>query len=147
MLLPLMQSEAEALAAKVLNALNYRGVLCIELFDHDGRLVVNEMACRVHNSGHWTIEGAEISQFENHLRAGLGLPLGSTRALGFSAMLNLVGETGDTRAALGVRGAHLHLYNKQPKPGRKLGHITLVADDVEEREERIAELLAAVKHL
>ncbi len=87
------------------------------------------MAPRVHNSGHWTIEGAETSQFENHLRAVAGLPLGTTAARGVSAMLNLIGALPDPAAVLAVPGAHLHLYGKAPRPGRKLGHVTLRADD------------------
>ena len=82
------------------------------------------MAPRVHNSGHWTIEGAETSQFENHLRAVTGLPLGSTAARGSSAMVNLIGAVPDAAAIADVPGAHLHLYGKEPRPGRKLGHVT-----------------------
>ena len=117
---------AAAISAKTLEALDYVGVLAIELFQHEGRLLANEMAPRVHNSGHWTIEGARPSQFENHLRAVLGLPLGATDAIGMSAMVNLIGETPDPSALLGIEGAHLHLYGKPARPGRKLGHVTLV---------------------
>ena len=92
-------------------------------------LLVNEMAPRVHNSGHWTIEGAETSQFEQHLRAVLGLPLGTTTARGFSAMVNLIGALPDPAAVLAIPGAHLHLYGKQPRAGRKVGHITIRADE------------------
>ncbi len=102
-------------------------MLAIELFQVGDRLLANEMAPRVHNSGHWTIEGAETSQFENHLRAVAGLPLGSTAARGASAMLNLVGALPDPAAVLAVPGAHLHLYGKAPRAGRKLGHVTLQA--------------------
>jgi 5-(carboxyamino)imidazole ribonucleotide synthase len=83
----------------------------------------------VHNSGHWTIEGAETSQFENHLRAVCGLALGSTVARGHSAMINLIGEEPDPAAVLAVPGAHLHRYGKAPRPGRKLGHVTVRGDD------------------
>jgi 5-(carboxyamino)imidazole ribonucleotide synthase len=103
-------------------------------------LLVNEMAPRVHNSGHWTIEGAETSQFEQHLRAMLGLPLGATTARGYSAMLNLIGALPDPAAVLAIPGAHLHLYGKQPRPGRKVGHITLRANERSELEERLAQL-------
>lgn len=144
-LLPHLQSDAEEKATRVLNALKYEGLLAIELFESGGRLLANEMACRVHNSGHWTIEGAEISQFENHLRAGMDYPLGSTRALGFSAMLNLIGSIPPVKDILAVRGSHLHLYNKAPKPGRKLGHITVVAGSPEEREASLLELLRLIK--
>jgi len=121
-----LADAAAAIAAKTLEALDYVGVLAIELFQHEGRLLANEMAPRVHNSGHWTIEGAKTSQFENHLRAILGLPLGATDAIGVSAMVNLIGETPDPAAVLGIDGAHLHLYGKPARPGRKLGHVTLV---------------------
>jgi 5-(carboxyamino)imidazole ribonucleotide synthase len=127
-----LQAEAESHARRVLDALGYVGVLAIELFQVGPRLLANEMAPRVHNSGHWTIEGAETSQFENHLRAITGLPLGSTAPRGVSAMLNLIGTVPDPSAILGFPGVHLHLYGKLPRPGRKLGHVTLRADhDVE----------------
>jgi 5-(carboxyamino)imidazole ribonucleotide synthase len=106
--------------------------LAIEFFECDGRLLANEMAPRVHNSGHWSIEGAITSQFENHLRAILDLPLGSTKATGFAAMLNLIGESPETAEILAIPGAHLHLYGKSPRPGRKLGHVTLCAASFEE---------------
>ena len=112
--------------------------------DADGRLLANEIAPRVHNSGHWTIEGAETSQFENHLRAVAGLPLGSPAPRGTAVMLNLIGALPDPDAILAVPGAHLHLYGKAPRPGRKLGHVTVVADDERdalERSGRIAALL------
>jgi len=124
-----LADQAVAIAARVLEALDYVGVLAIELFQHGGRLLANEMAPRVHNSGHWTIEGARTSQFENHLRAVLGLPLGVTSAIGASAMVNLIGQTPDPAALLGIEGAHLHLYGKPARPGRKLGHVTLVEPD------------------
>ena len=124
---PALQREAEDIARRVLEALEYVGVLAIEFFECEGRLLANEMAPRVHNSGHWTIEGAITSQFENHLRAVLDLPLGSTKASGFAAMLNLIGETPPAAEVLAIPGAHLHLYGKSPRPGRKLGHITLCA--------------------
>ena len=100
-------------------------MLALELFDVGGRLLANEFAPRVHNTGHWTIEGAATSQFENHLRAVLGLPLGSTESRP-SVLVNLIGATPPAADVLAVPGAHLHLYGKEPRPGRKLGHITLV---------------------
>jgi 5-(carboxyamino)imidazole ribonucleotide synthase len=139
-LAPAVQQEAEAYAARVLAALGYVGVLAIEFFQKDGRLLANEMAPRVHNSGHWTIEGAETSQFANHLRAICGLPLGSTALVGRSAMLNLIGTLPDPARVLEVEGAHLHLYGKEPRPGRKLGHVTLRADDPALLRERLARL-------
>jgi 5-(carboxyamino)imidazole ribonucleotide synthase len=120
------QDEAEEIAKKLLDALGYVGVLAVELFEVAGTLLANEFAPRVHNTGHWTIDGAETSQFENHLRAILGLPLGSTAARGRSVMVNLVGSVPPLESLLAVAGAHLHLYGKDPRAGRKLGHVTLV---------------------
>ena len=122
----------------------YRGVLTVEFFQTTSGLVANEMAPRVHNSGHWTIEGAETSQFENHLRAVLGLPLGSTAARGCAAMLNLIGRMPDTAKLLGVREVHLHDYGKAPRPNRKLGHCTIVAPDRASVAARLSLLKAAV---
>jgi len=118
------QAEAELAAGCILNALDYTGVLTVEFFEHRGRLLVNEIAPRVHNSGHWTIEGAETSQFENHLRAILGLPLGSTAAIGCSILHNIIGALPDTATILAQPRTYLHVYGKAPRPGRKLGHVT-----------------------
>lgn len=134
----LLQGLAQDYATRVLEALNYVGVLAIEFFEVDGKLVANEMAPRVHNSGHWTIEGAQTSQFENHLRAIAGLPLGSTELRGYCAMLNLIGSVPEPRDVLAISGAHLHLYDKAPRPGRKLGHITICAASEPERDTAIA---------
>jgi 5-(carboxyamino)imidazole ribonucleotide synthase len=123
-----LQSTAEGYARAVMDRLGYVGVMAIELFQMGDGLMGNELAPRVHNSGQWTIEGAETSQFENHLRAVTGLPLGSMAARGWSVMANLVGTTPDPAAVAAIRGAHLHLYGKEPRPGRKLGHVTLVGD-------------------
>jgi 5-(carboxyamino)imidazole ribonucleotide synthase len=123
------QAEAEAICAALMDALDYVGVLAVELFEVGGRLVANEFAPRVHNTGHWTIDGAETSQFENHLRAILGLPLGPTGARGSSVMVNLVGAVPPLEELLALPGAHLHLYGKAPRGGRKLGHVTLVGAD------------------
>lgn len=120
-----LQQEAEAQVGRLLEVLDHVGVLAVEFFVCDGALLANEFAPRVHNSGHWSIEGAETSQFENHLRAILGLPLGSTRARGDYAMLNLIGAVPDPARVLAVPGAHLHDYGKAPRPGRKVGHITV----------------------
>jgi 5-(carboxyamino)imidazole ribonucleotide synthase len=135
-----LQEEAEDAARKVLEALGYVGVLCIEFFEVGGRLLANEMAPRVHNSGHWTIEGAVTSQFENHLRAILGMPLGSTAAVGVSAMINLIGEIPESAEVLNVSNAHLHLYGKEPRAGRKLGHVTMRADQPEKLQQRLSAL-------
>lgn len=126
-----LQAEAERYAARVLDALGYVGVLAIELFETSAGLLANEMAPRVHNSGHWTIEGAETSQFANHLRAILGLPLGATTPLGHFEMVNILGTLPDPGQVLATPGAHLHLYDKTPRPGRKLGHITFRRGETE----------------
>jgi 5-(carboxyamino)imidazole ribonucleotide synthase len=139
---PDIQRAAERAAHRVLESLKYVGVLAIEFFEHQGELLANEMAPRVHNSGHWTIEGAITSQFENHLRAVLGLPLGSTGPAGHCAMLNLIGDLPDSAEVLAVPDAHLHLYGKSPRPGRKLGHITLRAASPERLALRLSELPA-----
>ncbi|HKW61161.1 MAG TPA: 5-(carboxyamino)imidazole ribonucleotide synthase [Candidatus Acidoferrum sp.] len=139
---PPVQRAAEDIARRVLESLKYVGVLAIEFFEHEGRLLANEMAPRVHNSGHWTIEGAVTSQFENHLRAVLGLPLGSTGAAGHCAMLNLIGDLPEPSEVLAVPDAHLHLYGKAARPGRKLGHVTLRAASPERLALRLSELPA-----
>jgi 5-(carboxyamino)imidazole ribonucleotide synthase len=120
---------ARGYAAGVLDELAYVGVLAIELFQVGDTLLANEMAPRVHNSGHWTIEGAETSQFENHLRAILGLPLGEAAARGASEMRNLIGALPDRADVLAVPGAHLHRYGKAERPDRKVGHVTVCARD------------------
>jgi 5-(carboxyamino)imidazole ribonucleotide synthase len=122
-----IQNLACDYATRVLQALNYVGVLAIEFFCRADTLIANEMAPRVHNSGHWTIEGAPTSQFENHLRAILGWPLGSTALLQPCALLNLVGELPDCQALLSLPDVHVHLYGKLARPGRKLGHVTVRA--------------------
>ncbi len=139
-----LQRGAEAHARALMEELDYVGVLAIELLQVGDALLGNEMAPRVHNSGHWTIEGARTSQFENHIRAITGRPLGSTRPVGYSAIVNLIGELPDLDELLGLDGAHLHLYDKEPRPGRKLGHVTLVADDPTERDDQLERLLPIV---
>ena len=123
------QEQAEEIVRRLLDELDYVGVLSVELFQVGERLLANEFAPRVHNSGHWTIDGAATSQFENHLRAILGLPLGSTQAVGQAAMVNLVGSLPPLERLREVPGVHVHLYGKVPRPGRKLGHVTLVDAD------------------
>ncbi len=153
-LAPGEQAEAERIARAVLEHLDYVGVLAIELFEvvepaprpapPRVRLLANEMAPRVHNSGHWTIEGAETSQFQNHLRAVVGWPLGPTSPIGHSVMVNLIGEAPEVPDVLAIRGAYLHMYGKAPRPGRKIGHITIRDDDAAEVErilERVRELV------
>lgn len=131
---PAVVSDAEQQAAigyarRVAEHLQYVGVFALELFCRDGELLANEMAPRVHNSGHWTIEGSETSQFENHLRAVLGLPLGSTRMLGHVCMLNWLGAMPDPAPVLAQASGHWHDYGKEPREGRKVGHATLRDDD------------------
>ncbi len=135
-LAPARVPEAQAAQAieharTLADALEYVGVFALELFDCGDRLLANEMAPRVHNSGHWTIEGAETSQFENHLRAVVGAPLGSTAPRGHSCMLNFIGELPSREALLRLPGAHWHDYGKTPRPARKTGHATLRADSPE----------------
>jgi 5-(carboxyamino)imidazole ribonucleotide synthase len=134
------RAAAEVGMRAVMDRLDYVGVLAIELFDVGGQLLANEMAPRVHNSGHWTIEGAATSQFANHLRAVVGLPLGAMTPRGHVAMLNLLGDLPDIARVLQDDGACLHLYGKTPRPGRKLGHVTLLDDE-------LARLDARVQHV
>jgi 5-(carboxyamino)imidazole ribonucleotide synthase len=135
---------AAAHLRRVLEHFRYVGVLAIEFFVRRGRLVANEMAPRVHNSGHWTIEGAVTSQFENHLRAILALPLGSTAARGHSAMINLIGTLPHRQRLLAIPGLHLHDYGKAARPGRKLGHCTLVAATAAARDSAASQILKIV---
>jgi 5-(carboxyamino)imidazole ribonucleotide synthase len=139
-----LQAKAETLVGRVLEALDYVGVLALELFEVGGDLLANEIAPRVHNSGHWTIEGAVCSQFENHLRAILGWPLGSTRAVGHSAMINLIGSAPPEECLLSWPEAHLHLYGKAPRPGRKIGHLTVCSPSAAERDSTVSGLRALV---
>jgi len=131
-------------ARAIAERLDYVGVFALELFVKDGKLLGNEMAPRVHNSGHWTIEGAPCSQFENHVRAVLGLPLGDTGALGVSVMLNWIGELPAAQPVLAEPRAHWHDYGKSPRTGRKVGHATLRADTPAEMRERLARVARAL---
>lgn len=124
-----LQALGEDYARRVLLHLDYVGVLAFEFFVADGGLLANEIAPRVHNSGHWSIEGAECSQFENHLRAIAGLPLGCTALRGESVMVNFIGSAPPLAALAPLEGVHIHLYGKQPKPQRKIGHATVTAAD------------------
>ncbi|MGR9043661.1 MAG: 5-(carboxyamino)imidazole ribonucleotide synthase [Gammaproteobacteria bacterium] len=135
-----LQQEAEAIMTRLLEALDYVGVLALEMFDVDGHLIANEFAPRVHNSGHWTIEGSETSQFENHLRAILDQPLGETTTRGFAAMQNFIGGVPALKDILALSHVHMHLYNKAPRKGRKIAHATVRADIPELLAERIASL-------
>ncbi len=137
-----MQAQAEAYLDRLLSRLDYVGVLALELLQANGRLLANEFAPRVHNSGHWTIEGAQTSQFENHLRAVAGLPLGSTRAVEHVAMVNFIGGLPPLAEVLEIPGAHMHDYGKSPRPGRKVGHATVRAASRREVKARVARLCA-----
>lgn len=123
------QATAQAYVKSLLEKLNYVGVIALELFEVGGELLANEFAPRVHNSGHWSIEGAETSQFENHLRAILDLPLGSTTARGHAGMVNFIGGLAADEQVLTLVNCHLHLYDKTPRKGRKVAHATVRADD------------------
>lgn len=135
-----LQPAAQDYITRLLNHLNYVGVLTLELFVTDKGLYANEMAPRVHNSGHWSIEGSVCSQFENHVRAVAGLPLGSTDVIRPTVMVNIIGQHPKSEDVLTLNGAHLHLYNKTEREGRKIGHITLMPTDS-------AELTTLCQHL
>ena len=135
-----LERIAVAHARTLAERLDYVGTFALEFFDHDNRLLGNEIAPRVHNSGHWTIEGALCSQFENHLRAVLGLPLGDTAARDVSVMLNWIGELPCADAVLRESGAHWHDYGKEPRAGRKVGHATLCAATARGMRERLVRL-------
>lgn len=136
--------SAVAHARALAESLDYVGVFALELFCRDGVLLANELAPRVHNSGHWTIEGSETSQFQNHLRAVLGLPLGDTRMLGHACMLNWIGTMPAAAAVLREPGGHWHDYGKEPRAGRKVGHATLRADSTGELAEALRRVGAAL---
>jgi 5-(carboxyamino)imidazole ribonucleotide synthase len=136
--------QAQRAARRLLEHFKYVGVLTVEFFVRRGKLVANEMAPRVHNSGHWTIEGADTSQFENHVRAISGLPLGSTKARGHSAMINLVGEMPTRDKLLGEPGLHWHDYGKAARPGRKLGHVTICDPTTQARNRRALRLISRI---
>ncbi|HET7308339.1 MAG TPA: 5-(carboxyamino)imidazole ribonucleotide synthase [Gammaproteobacteria bacterium] len=135
-----LQANAETHSRTLMEHFGYVGVLTIEFFVKGGNLIANEIAPRVHNSGHWTIEGAETSQFENHIRAVANLPLGDTAAIGHSAMVNFLGVMPPIDRVLDIPGAHYHDYGKSPRPGRKLGHCTLRAATANERDARLDKL-------
>jgi len=139
-LTPELQQRAEAIHKTMAEALNYCGVLAIELFQTGDQLLVNEIAPRVHNSGHWTQQGCAASQFENHIRAVAGLPLGDTSAQHLVAMVNYVGEPKPSSDLLKLGNAHLHWYDKSVRSKRKMGHINLVADSVEELQKLIGQV-------
>ncbi|OAJ94614.1 5-(carboxyamino)imidazole ribonucleotide synthase [Vibrio bivalvicida] len=123
-----LQQQAKQMFTAVANKLDYVGVLTLEFFDVNGSLLVNEIAPRVHNSGHWTQQGAETCQFENHLRAVCGLPLGSTKLIRETSMINILGEDTLENELLAMDGIHIHWYGKEKRAGRKMGHINVCGD-------------------
>ncbi len=134
---PELQEQAKQMFTAVADSLNYIGVLALEFFDVDGTLLVNEIAPRVHNSGHWTQQGAETCQFENHLRAVCGLPLGSTKLIRETSMVNILGEDSLPEALLAMDGCHIHWYGKEKRAGRKMGHINVCGDYTGELQRRL----------
>jgi 5-(carboxyamino)imidazole ribonucleotide synthase len=142
---PRLERTAQNYLKRVLKALSYVGVLAIEFFVVGGRLIANEMAPRVHNSGHWTIEGCATSQFQNHLRAICDMPLGSTRALGHTAMINFLGTMPDRDALLAIDGLTFHDYGKLARPGRKVGHCTILKKHARERDQALRRALKLIQ--
>lgn len=137
---PQLQQQARQMFTAVADSLNYVGVLALEFFDVQGELLVNEIAPRVHNSGHWTQQGAETCQFENHLRAVCGLPLGSTKLIRETTMINILGEDTLPPQLLAMEGCHIHWYGKDKRPGRKMGHINVTADYSGELQRKLCQL-------
>lgn len=143
-----LQALAAERAIAIAEELGHVGALALELFDVDGELVLNEIAPRVHNSGHWTMDGCGTSQFENHVRAVVGLPLDEPGPVVPTTMVNLIGGLPEEAEVLAIPGARIHLYDKEPRPGRKVGHINVVelgddADSLEDRAARVIELADA----
>lgn len=139
---PAVQQKAQEIHDKIADKLDYVGVLAIEFFQMGDELLVNEIAPRVHNSGHWTQQGCAASQFENHIRAVAGLPLGDTQAKHLVAMVNYVGEAKPNNELLAINDTHLHWYDKEVRAKRKMGHINIVADDEAQLQQAIAEVHA-----
>ncbi len=137
-----LQSQADEYFRRVTDALDYVGTLTIEFFACANQLIANEMAPRVHNSGHWSIEGASTSQFENHVRAIAGLPLGATENNQWCGMQNFVGALPSARAVLQIPNCHFHHYDKTVRPGRKVGHATVTAKSRDERDSALEALAA-----
>jgi 5-(carboxyamino)imidazole ribonucleotide synthase len=137
--------EAERHVRALLDRFGYVGVLALEMFDTDLGLVANELAPRVHNSGHWSQDGCATSQFEQHLRATCGLPLGRTDVRGAAAMVNLVGALPELAPLCALPDVHVHLYGKAPRPGRKVGHVNVVAEDEATLDARLREVEALVR--
>ncbi len=141
-----LQPLAETHTRRVMEALDYVGTMAFEFFRQGDRLIANEIAPRVHNSGHWTIEGAVTSQFENHIRAVCGLPLGDTAMRQPVAMLNVYGQHPNAEALLALPDVHWHDYDKGPRPGRKIGHVTVLADDDQTLSSRLQQAQALLRN-
>lgn len=139
-----LSSTAHGYLHRLLTELRYVGVLALELFVRGKQLLANEFAPRVHNSGHWTIEGAITSQFENHLRAITGMPLADTAVIGFPGMVNIIGDMPAKSAFAGVGNVVVHDYGKTGRPGRKLGHATIIANSVADRDRCLLQLQNAL---
>jgi 5-(carboxyamino)imidazole ribonucleotide synthase len=133
-------AQAQDYARRIMDDLDYVGVLAIEFFETADGLLANEMAPRVHNSGHWTIEGADTSQFENHIRAVTGMELGSTEIHGVCGMVNVIGQEPDVARLREIPSVHVHMYGKRPAPRRKLGHITVTASDMDGVRSAVAQI-------
>ncbi len=141
-----LAQQAQSHIQKILEYLDYVGTLALELFVCERGLVANEIATRVHNSGHWTLDGAVTSQFENHIRAIAGQPLGSTEPTGVSCMMNVIGEYGDFATFLRIPHAHCYHYGKHEYSGRKLAHVNIVASSFDELYKLAAEWFRATPH-
>lgn len=136
-----LTEQAQSNIKKLLEHLNYVGVLTLELFVTADGLLANEIAPRVHNSGHWSIEGAVTSQFENHIRAVVGLPLGDTSIVKPSVMLNVIGQYPQLDDVLAIQGVYVHNYDKEEREGRKIGHITVMPTDSSQLEDTVAQVV------
>jgi 5-(carboxyamino)imidazole ribonucleotide synthase len=146
-LAPTISEQANSYVRRLLEHVGYVGALCLELFQVGDSVLGNEFAPRPHNSGHWTIGGSITSQFENHLRAISNLPLGSTETRGHVGMVNLVGGSPEVRALLSLDRVQLHLYGKVSRPGRKIGHATVIADTAVERDKTIAKVEGLLRNV
>jgi len=140
-----LQAQAEEITNRILTSLDYVGTIALELFAVGDKLIANEFAPRVHNSGHWTIEGSETSQFENHLRAIMDMPLGTTNSVGYAAMQNFIGGVPASKKLLSLSQVHLHLYDKAARKGRKLAHATARTESLEHFTDLIDSLIALAR--
>lgn len=135
------QAIAERYIEQIANSLDYVGTITLELFETEDNLIANEVAPRVHNSGHWSIEGAKTSQFRNHMLAVTGQKITATDSLYPAvAMINVISDETPTEAANGMSDTHVHSYGKEARPARKLGHVTITADNSDDRDKKITQL-------